>query len=209
MKGRLFGVGVGPGDPELMTYKAVRIIKECQVLAVPARGRKHAVSYRIAAEMIENMEEKEFLDLDTPMTKDRQILDRNYENAAGRIIEELEKGKDVAYLTLGDPTIYSTYMYIHRIVKAKGYETTIISGIPSFCAAAAKMTLGMLIGASHQSERLTNFHFQTHTWQQHRILFMKHIVHLCAIHPLRLLFFPRHSETSLEHRLQIIGLEES
>ena len=96
MKGRLFGVGVGPGDPELMTYKAVRIIKECQVLAVPARGRKHAVSYRIAAEMIENMEEKEFLDLDTPMTKDRQILDRNYENAAGRIIEELEKGKDVA-----------------------------------------------------------------------------------------------------------------
>lgn len=58
MKGRLFGVGVGPGDPELMTYKAVRIIKECQVLAVPARGRKHAVSYRIAAEMIENMEEK-------------------------------------------------------------------------------------------------------------------------------------------------------
>ena len=49
MKGRLFGVGVGPGDPELMTYKAVRIIKECQVLAVPARGRKHAVSYRIAA----------------------------------------------------------------------------------------------------------------------------------------------------------------
>ena len=73
------------------------------------------------------------------MTKDRQILDRNYENAAGRIIEELEKGKDVAYLTLGDPTIYSTYMYIHRIVKAKGYETTIISGIPSFCAAAARL----------------------------------------------------------------------
>ena len=68
MSGILYGVGVGPGDPELMTYKAVRIIKECQVLAVPARGRKHAVSYRIAAEMIENMEEKEFLDLDTPMT---------------------------------------------------------------------------------------------------------------------------------------------
>ena len=58
MRGILYGVGVGPGDPELMTYKAVRIIKECQVLAVPARGRKHAVSYRIAAEMIENMEEK-------------------------------------------------------------------------------------------------------------------------------------------------------
>ena len=141
MKGRLFGVGVGPGDPELMTYKAVRIIKECQVLAVPARDRKHAVSYRIAAEMIENMEEKEFLDLDTPMTKDRQILDRNYENAAGRIIEELEKGKDVAYLTLGDPTIYSTFTYVQKRVEADGYQTKLVSGITSFCATAARLNI--------------------------------------------------------------------
>ncbi len=85
------------------------------------------------------MEEKEYLDLDTPMTKDRQILNQNYEKAAKRIIEELEKGKDVAYLTLGDPTIYSTYMYIQRIIKEKGYETSIINGIPSFCAAASKL----------------------------------------------------------------------
>ena len=78
------------------------------------------------------MEEKEYLDLDTPMTKDRQILNQNYEKAAKRIIEELEKEKDVAYLTLGDPTIYSTYMYIQRIIKEKGYEASIINGIPSF-----------------------------------------------------------------------------
>ena len=131
MKGRLFGVGVGPGDPELMTYKAVRTIEKCPVIAVPAKGREHAVSYRIAAGMVDNMEEKEYLDLDTPMTKDRQILNQNYEKAAKRIIEELEKEKDVAYLTLGDPTIYSTYMYIQRIIKEKGYETSIINGIPS------------------------------------------------------------------------------
>ena len=93
MKGRLFGVGVGPGDPELMTYKAVRTIEKCPVIAVPAKGREHAVSYRIAAGMVDNMEEKEYLDLDTPMTKDRQILNQNYEKAAKRIIEELEKGK--------------------------------------------------------------------------------------------------------------------
>ena len=66
MKGRLFGVGVGPGDPELMTYKAVRTIEKCPVIAVPAKGREHAVSYRIAAGMVDNMEEKEYLDLDTP-----------------------------------------------------------------------------------------------------------------------------------------------
>ena len=113
MKGRLFGVGVGPGDPELMTYKAVRTIEKCPVIAVPAKGREHAVSYRIAAGMVDNMEEKEYLDLDTPMTKDRQILNQNYEKAAKRIIEELE--------------------------KEKGYETSIINGIPSFCAAASKL----------------------------------------------------------------------
>lgn len=123
----------------LMTYKAVRTIEKCPVIAVPAKGREHAVSYRIAAGMVDNMEEKEYLDLDTPMTKDRQILNQNYEKAAKRIIEELEKGKDVAYLTLGDPTIYSTYMYIQRIIKEKGYETSIINGIPSFCAAASKL----------------------------------------------------------------------
>lgn len=139
MKGRLFGVGVGPGDPELMTYQAVRTIESCPVIAVPAKGREYAVSYRIAAGMVKTIGEKECLELETPMTKDRQILDQNYERAAGRIIEKLEEGKDVAYLTLGDPTIYSTYMYIHRLIKAKGYETKIISGIPSFCAVAARL----------------------------------------------------------------------
>lgn len=51
----------------------------------------------------------------------------------------MEQGKDVACLTLGDPTIYSTYIYIHRIVKAHGYATEIINGIPSFCAVSAKL----------------------------------------------------------------------
>ena len=58
MKGRLFGVGVGPGDPELMTYKAVRTIEKCPVIAVPAKGQEHAVSYRIAAGMVDNWKKK-------------------------------------------------------------------------------------------------------------------------------------------------------
>ena len=100
MKGRLFGVGVGPGDPELMTYKTIRIIKECQVLAVPARGRKHAVSYRIAAEMMRNYGRKRIPGSGYADDKGQTDSEWNYENPAGRIIEELEKGKDVAYLTL-------------------------------------------------------------------------------------------------------------
>lgn len=165
MKGRLFGVGVGPGDPELMTYKAVRTIESCPVIAVPAKGREYAVSYRIAAGIVANIEEKTCLDLETPMTKDRQILDRNYTKAAGRIIEKLEEGKDVAYLTLGDPTIYSTYMYIHRLVGVKGYETKIISGIPSFCAAAARLNGSLadraeelhVIPSSYEIEEALNY----------------------------------------------------
>ena len=139
MKGTLYGVGVGPGDSRLMTYLAVETIEKCPVIAVPAEGREHAVSYRIADGIVKGLDQKECLNLSTPMTKDLKVLGQNYEEAARRIIERLEDGKDVAYLTLGDPTIYSTYIYIHRIVKARGYEARIINGIPSFCAVAAKL----------------------------------------------------------------------
>lgn len=139
MKGILYGVGVGPGDPRLMTHLAVETIEKCPVIAVPAEGREHAVSYKIAAGIVQNLEEKECLNLSTPMTKDRQVLKQNYEAAADKIIGQLKGGRDVAYLTLGDPTIYSTYIYIHRIVRERGYEARIINGIPSFCAVAAKL----------------------------------------------------------------------
>ncbi len=149
MKGTLYGVGVGPGDPRLMTYLAVETVKNCPVIAVPAEGREHAVSYRIAAGIVKGLDEKECLNLSTPMTKDMQVLKENYETAADQIAKQLDAGKDVAYLTLGDPTIYSTYIYIHRIVRARGYETQIISGIPSFCAVAARLG-GSLADRSEQ-----------------------------------------------------------
>ncbi|WP_418453002.1 precorrin-2 C(20)-methyltransferase [Candidatus Ventrimonas sp.] len=139
MNGTLYGVGVGPGDPRLMTYLAVDTIKCCPVLAVPADGKGKAVAYRIASGIVKNLDQKECLDLTTPMTKDRAVLDAAYQTAADRIIEKLEQGLDVACLTLGDPTIYSTYIYIHRLVKARGYDAKIINGIPSFCAVSARL----------------------------------------------------------------------
>ena len=139
MKGTLYGIGVGPGDPRLMTYLAVDTIKRCPVIAVPADGKGKAVAYKIASGIVEDLDAKECLNLSTPMTKDKAVLDAAYQAAADTIIEQLEQGKDVACLTLGDPTIYSTYIYIHRLVKAKGYETEIINGIPSFCAVSAKL----------------------------------------------------------------------
>ena len=139
MSGKLYGVGVGPGNPKLMTYLAVETIKNCPVIAVPAEGREHAVSYRIASGIVKNMDEKECLNLSSPMTKDSKILEENYKRVSEEIIKKLEEGKDVAYLTLGDPTIYSTYIYIQHIVKECGYDAEIINGVPSFCAVAAKL----------------------------------------------------------------------
>lgn len=133
-------MGVGPGDPRLMTYLAVETIVKCPVIAVPAKGREHAVSYRIASGIVKDLDRKECLNLSTPMTKDKRVLDENYKAAADQITEQLDAGRDVAYLTLGDPTIYSTYIYIHRIVRERGYETRIVSGVPSFCAVAAKIS---------------------------------------------------------------------
>ena len=122
IKGTLYGVGVGPGDPRLMTYLAVDTIQKCPVIAVPADGKENAVSYKIASGIVENLDEKECLNLTTPMTKDKAVLNAAYQAASDQIIEQLEQGKDVACLTLGDPTIYSTYIYIHRIVKAHAYD---------------------------------------------------------------------------------------
>ena len=118
--GKLYGVGVGPGNPKLMTLLAVETISNCPVIAVPASGRDSAVSYRIAAGAVEGIDEKPCIDIETPMTKDRDVLERSYWEAADKIIAKLKAGLDVAYLTLGDPTIYATYIYIHRLVKERG-----------------------------------------------------------------------------------------
>ena len=144
MFGKLYGVGVGPGDPELLTIKAVRIIKEADVLAVPGEQKEGSVAYRIAKQAINEIDKKEIISIPMPMTKDEKRLEESHKKGAEEIINYLEMGKTVAFLTLGDPTIYSTYIYLHKRIKESGYETEIISGIPSFCAVAAKLNQGLV-----------------------------------------------------------------
>ena len=144
MSGTLYGVGVGPGDPELLTLKAVRIIQESDIIAIPSDNKKNCVAYKIASGAIPKLEDKEIMYISMPMTKDEESLKKSHENGADQIIEKLKKGKNVAFLTLGDPVIYSTYIYVHKIVLSKNYNAQIISGIPSFCAAAAKINEGLV-----------------------------------------------------------------
>lgn len=139
MNGRFYGVGVGPGDPRLMTILAVETIRSCPVIAVPLHGSERGVAYQIARGMIDDLDAKVCVGFHVPMSKDRNVLTEAYQRAAADIIEKLREGKDVACLTLGDPTIYSSYIYLHRIVQASGFHTEIISGVPSFCAVSAKL----------------------------------------------------------------------
>lgn len=131
MKGKLYGVGVGPGDPKLMTYKAVETIQKCQVVAVPKSGDSEQVALNIAKEFIKN---QTLIDCYMPMIRDKEALRKQHEEVASELKGYLDKGQDIAFLTLGDPTIYSTYMYIHRLIKEMGYETEIIPGISSICS---------------------------------------------------------------------------
>ncbi|MCD8050248.1 MAG: precorrin-2 C(20)-methyltransferase [Clostridiales bacterium] len=135
-KGILYGVGVGPGDPELLTVKAVRLLRSADVIAAPDSGGESRTALNIVKAYIED---KPVLLCPTPMTRDRETLDRAWEDNAAQICALLEQGKQVVFVTLGDPTVYSTYFYLHRRVLARGYRAEIVPGVPSFCAAAAKL----------------------------------------------------------------------
>lgn len=143
MKGIFYGVGVGPGDPEFMTLKAVRIINECDIIVNPGLNKETCLAYKIASQVI-SMEEKTILEVDLPMTKDKELLAEKYDLATKRVLPFLESGKDVAMLTIGDPTIYSTITYMQRRIEELGYESKIINGITSFCAASAALNKSLV-----------------------------------------------------------------
>ena len=159
MSGRLYGVGVGPGDPELITLKALRIIKECGVIAVPGREPKKSTAYNIVIKIYPELDKKELVGIHMPMTRDNAALKESHEEGAGILCRILDAGKDIAFLTLGDVTVYSTYMYLHKRVSEQGYNTEIISGIPSFCAAAAR--LGMSLAEKNEELHIIPASYQT------------------------------------------------
>ena len=144
MRGIAYGVGVGPGDPELMTLKAIRLIRENDVIAVPDKVPEQSVAYKIAAAVVPELKDKELLPVYMPMIKDRELIDREHKKAAKLLESYLEQGKNVVYITLGDPTVYCTFTYIQHYLEADGYSVELVSGISSFCAAAARLNLPLV-----------------------------------------------------------------
>lgn len=160
MQGILYGVGIGPGDPELLTLKAARIIREADVIAVPGTKKEETVAWQITVQAVPEIAKKECLEIHMPMTKEKTALKESHDAAAKQVAAVLKTEKNVAFLTLGDLSVYSTYLYVHKRILAMGYRAEMVSGIPSFCAAAARMNIGLVekaeplhvIPASYQIE---------------------------------------------------------
>jgi precorrin-2/cobalt-factor-2 C20-methyltransferase len=144
MRGIAYGVGVGPGDPELMTLKACRLIRENDVIALPGKEPKETVAYQIAVQAVPELAEKELIPVYMPMVMDRAVQRENHRKGAELIASYLEQGKNVVYLTLGDASVYCTFTYLQPYLHAGGYETQLVSGITSFCAAAARLNIPLV-----------------------------------------------------------------
>lgn len=135
-KGTLYGVSVGPGDPENLTLKAVRVLEAADVIAAPSTGRNRQTALGIVADCIAG---KPIVDCLTPMSKDLAVVARAHDKIADDICALLDEGKDVAFITLGDAGVYSTYYYTHERVVARGYRAEVVPGVTSFCDAAARL----------------------------------------------------------------------
>lgn len=137
-KGTLYGVSVGPGDPELMTLKAVRCMEQCPVLAAPQTAAGRMLALDIAKGAVD-VSGKIILPLHFAMSRDSEVLKASHAAAADAVRAHLDAGRDVALLNLGDVSIYATYGYLEEILTARGYAAVRIAGVPSFCAAAARL----------------------------------------------------------------------
>lgn len=134
--GMFYGIGIGPGDSELLTVKAVRIIKEVDSIFVPkASFKDESMALNIVKELTS---EKNVCEQVYPMTKDKDVLNDAWLKAAKEITTKIESGKSVAYLTIGDPFTFSTYIYllqnITKLIPVENIQT--IPGITSYNAAA-------------------------------------------------------------------------
>ena len=138
MSGIFYGVGVGPGDPELLTVKAINVIRRADVIIAPKTEKKEDSTALTIAEPFLN-ENVKIVKLVFPMVFNTETLSDAWENNKNVILELLAAGKKVVFLTLGDPMFYSTYIYVFRLLEKCGYPIETIPGVPAFCAIASKL----------------------------------------------------------------------
>lgn len=137
-QGVFYAVSVGPGDPELLTRQACRVLEGCDVIAAPRMKSGRMLALDIAAGAVD-MRGKTILPLDFTMAHDAAVREESYRTAAGAIEAALAAGRDVAMVNLGDVSVYATAYYILERIRADGFETVMCPGVTSFCAVAARL----------------------------------------------------------------------
>jgi precorrin-2/cobalt-factor-2 C20-methyltransferase len=148
-KGNVFGVGLGPGDPELVTVKAARMLNEAKVVAYFRKRGQRGRAFAIAEQHLQAS--AELLVLEYPYTTEIAAehidyvvaLESFYDESAARIAERLDAGRDVVVLCEGDPLFYGSYMYLHDRLT-RGYRCTVVPGITSFAGCAASGALPLV-----------------------------------------------------------------
>ena len=136
--GTFYAVGVGPGDPELLTLQAANILKRCPVIAAPQTKSGQMLALDIARSAL-NLREKEVLPLSFTMSREPSLREESYQTAARQIEAFLQKGLDVAMVNLGDVSVFATAYYILERIREDGFETLMAPGVTSFYAVAAKL----------------------------------------------------------------------
>ena len=139
-KGKLIGIGVGPGDTELLTLKAAKVLKTVPVVFSPKSSKeKESIALSIVKPVLEERKDyKRLMVVEPifPMIENKKELEKIWNSASEMIAQYLDSGRDVAFITLGDTSIFSTYSYVQKRLKGR-YEIETIPGITSFTACAA------------------------------------------------------------------------
>lgn len=140
-KGKLYGIGVGPGDSELLTVKAVKVIQNADLIITPKTEKKDgSVAYSIAKPYIS--EKTKIFPMVFQMNLDMDAVNKQWEINRQLIAEQLDAGKNIVFLTLGDPMLYSTYVYVFNVFRdSEEYEVETIPGIPAFLGIASYIGL--------------------------------------------------------------------
>jgi len=146
----LIGIGVGPGDPELLTVKAVKAIQNADIIMCPASNEdRPSIALSVVSSLIDKSKNQEIVKLIFPMTKDKDVLEQTWKRNAKIMAETVLTGKNVVYLTVGDPFLYSTWIYMYKDLKENypDMNISVIPGIVSIFTFASKVGVSVAEGA--------------------------------------------------------------
>ena len=147
---KLIGIGVGPGDPDLLTVKAVKAIHSADIIMCPAsKEDRPSIALSVVLPLIDKSKNQEIVKLIFPMTKDKDVLKETWKKNAKIMAEKVLLGKNVVYLTVGDPYLYSTWIYMHKDLTENYPEMkiSVIPGIVSMFTFASKVGVSIAEGA--------------------------------------------------------------